>query len=75
MAQELSHRFVVRVREEICTFRRWEDLPPRLDAVIRFEPAIPPPPHTPEQHAEIEVWDARLQELLRRCHAPSHPRR
>jgi hypothetical protein len=72
VAQELSHRFVVRIREEVCTFNRWEDIPPVLDHVIAFLPAIPPPPHTEQQHAEIDAWYGRLQELMERERASRH---
>lgn len=66
MAETLTHRFVVRIGEEVCTYTRWEDIPPVFDNVIAFLPAVPPPPHTPEQHAEIDAWQGRLQELMER---------
>ena len=46
------------------SYHRWEDLPAVFDHVTRFEPEIPLPPHTPEQHAEIESWPARLAALM-----------
>ena len=57
-------RFDLIVDGALVTVGRWEDLPARFDHVVRFEPAIPPPPHTPQQHAEIEQWNARLQFLM-----------
>lgn len=75
MAAPLTGRFVFRVAGVARTYRRWEDVPLAFEEVIAFQPDIPPPPHTPEQHAEIEAWDVRLQELLRRHHARRDPSR
>jgi hypothetical protein len=72
MAEALTHRFVFRIREEICTYTRWEDIPPVFDNVIAFLPAVPPPPHTPEQHEEMAAWPGRLQELMERERAGRH---
>jgi hypothetical protein len=60
----VSHRFDLIVHGVLRSFYRWEDVPYVFDRVVRFEPEIPPPPHTPEQHAEIEQWNARLQTLM-----------
>jgi hypothetical protein len=57
-------RFDVIVHGVLRTYRRWGDIPVVFDHVVRFEPAIPPAPHTPEQHAEAALWDARLQTLM-----------
>jgi len=57
-------RFDLIVDGVLRSYQRWEDLPAAFDHVVRFEPEIPPPPHTPEQHAEIALWPARLQELM-----------
>lgn len=57
-------RFDLIVDGVLRSFRRWEDLPAVFDHVVRFEPAIPPPPHTPEQHAKAAMWNQRLQELM-----------
>lgn len=57
-------RFDLIVGGVLRSYQRWEDLPLQFDHVIRFEPDIPPPPHTPEQHAEAAMWNARLQQLM-----------
>lgn len=57
-------RFDLIVDGVLMTFERWEDLPAVFDHVVRFEPDIPLAPHTPEQHAEIMRWPARLQQLM-----------
>lgn len=57
-------RFDLIVDGVLRSYQRWEDLPELFDHVVRFEPDIPPAPHTAEQHAEIEAWPARLQQLM-----------
>ncbi|MGB1197167.1 MAG: hypothetical protein ACPG3W_10855 [Synechococcus sp.] len=75
MAAPLTGRFVFRVAGVARTYRHWDEVPIAFEEVIAFQPDIPLPPHTPEQHAEIEAWDARLQELLRKHHASRNPDR
>lgn len=72
MAEALSGRFVFRVAGVLRTYRDWRECPAAFDELIAFEPDISPPPHTPEQHAVIEAWEARLQQLLRSRHASSN---
>jgi hypothetical protein len=57
-------RFDLIVGGVLRSYQRWEDLPVVFDHVVRFEPAIPPAPHTEEQHAEATLWNARLQQLM-----------
>ncbi len=60
----MAHRFDLIVHGVLRSYHRWEDIPAVFDHVVRFEPEIPPPPHTAEQHAEIEQWQDRLQALM-----------
>jgi hypothetical protein len=70
MAEDLnSGRFVFRVGGVIRAYGDWRLCPAVFDELITFAPDIPPPPHTPEQHDEIAVWENRLAELLRRNNA------
>jgi len=62
----MKSEFVVMVQGKIVTYDRWEDIPEIIDHVIKFNPWMPEPPHTEEQHAEIETWYQRFQELMRR---------
>ena len=62
----MSHEFVVLLNGELKTYTKYEDIPERFDNVIRFIPEIPEPPHTHEQHKEIDSWNERLQELMKR---------
>lgn len=51
---------------KIETYNKFDDIPSSFDNVIAFEPEIPPPPHTKEQHEEIDLWPEKLQELMKR---------
>jgi hypothetical protein len=62
----MAHEFVVLLNGELKTYTKYEDIPERFDNVIRFIPKIPEPPHTHEQHEEIDSWNERLQELMKR---------
>lgn len=62
----MKSEFTVMINGELVTYERWEDIPAEIDHVIKFNPWMPPPPHTAEQHDEIHSWPHRLQELLRR---------
>lgn len=67
----MPHRFVIRTGQQIQVFARYEDIPEEFDHVIEFSPEIPPPPHTPEQHDEIESWLSRFERLMEIEHARS----
>ena len=59
-------RFTIRLNGCLQTYTRFSDIPPHFEELINFEPRIPLGPHTPQQHAEIELWEYRLQLLQRR---------
>jgi hypothetical protein len=58
------HEFVFLIDGKQVTVNSWDDIPERFDHVIKFLPDCPEPPHTEEQHREIELWPARLQQLM-----------
>ncbi len=60
----MAHKFVLIVNGELKEFTRLEDIPEEFDHVISFAPDVPPPPHTAEQHEEIDKWNERLQHLM-----------
>ena len=60
------HKFVIREGSELITYSNFEDIPKEFDHIISFEPKVPEPPHTEEQHKEIAKWQGRLQELIQR---------
>lgn len=67
----MAHRFLIQIDGQLRLFDQFYDIPQHIDHVIEFDPEIPPPPHTPEQHLDIEQWSDRLQELMRRERASS----
>ena len=62
----MPHEFVVLLDGKIETFQRYEDIPEKFDNLIRFVPEIPEPPHSHEQHEEMDVWNEKLKELMKR---------
>jgi hypothetical protein len=62
----MSHEFVILKKGKLYTYNKYEDIPEEFDNVIKFLPEIPDGPHTHEQHDEIDKWNDRLKELLKR---------
>ncbi len=62
----MTHKFVVRIDQDLKEYSNYDDIPNEFDNLISFEPVIPPEPHTKEQHEEIEKWGDRLKELMKR---------
>lgn len=67
----MPHRFTVRVGDQVLSFSRYEDIPQDFDHLIEFLPEIPPPPHTAQQHDEIDAWQPRFEQLMERERARS----
>lgn len=65
----MAHRFVVKVGNEILEFQHYEDIPDVFDHLLAFQPEVPPPPHTEEQHQEIESWMSKFNRLMEIEHA------
>jgi len=55
------------------TFDDWNDIPEDFDYahVIKFSPKIPPAPHTPEQHMEVNEWNKRLADCMAKVRSKS----
>lgn len=62
----MNHEFVILNNGVLETYTKYEDIPESFDHVIKFLPQIPEPPHTEAQHEEIEQWNDKLQELMKR---------
>jgi|TARA_X000000950_G_scaffold270915_1_gene351331 hypothetical protein len=62
----MAHQFAILIDGKVQVFDNYDDIPETFENVIRFEPEVPPEPHTEEQHHEIEQWNDKLQQLLRR---------
>jgi len=69
----MAHEFVVRRNGILETYTEYDAIPDDFDHVIKFLPEIPDPPHTHEQHEEIDQWPARLKKLLEKEHARNNP--
>ncbi len=61
---KMPHEFIVLVDGCLLTFNKFEDIPEKIDNIIKFLPEIPLPPHTDEQHEEIEEWQNKFKKLL-----------
>jgi len=62
----MKGEFVIREGKELITYDNYEDIPLEFDNVIKFLPDVPEGPHTEEQHREIEGYNDKLKELLKR---------
>jgi len=62
----MTHKFVILKNGQLETYTTFEGIPDTFDNVIEFLPDIPSGPHTEEQHREIDQWNARLKQLLKR---------
>ena len=60
----MAHEFVVLINGLLETYEKYEDIPTDFDNLIKFLPEIPAPPHTEEQHEEIEGWNDKFQKLM-----------
>ena len=55
----------------LAEYDLYENIPDDFDHVIEFLPEIPPEPHTPEQHEEIDSWNDKFLRLMEIEHARS----
>ena len=60
------------VNGELVPYDSWENIPEEFEHVIKFIPDVPPDPHTEDEHAEMEIWNTRLQQLLEKERARSN---
>ena len=62
----MAHEFVILRNGILETYDKYEDIPEKFDNLIKFLPDIPDGPHTHEQHEEIDSWNEKLKELLKK---------
>ena len=62
----MGHRFVILRNGVLETYHKYEDIPESFDNVIEFLPDIPEGPHTHDEHEEIDSWNDKLKELMKR---------
>ena len=63
----MAHEFVILRNGLLETYTEYDTIPSEFDSVIKFAPQVPEPPHTEEQHEEMNQWNSRLQELMTRA--------
>ena len=63
--------FQFKVNGELVTYDKYEDIPDEFDHVIKFLPDPISEEHTEEDHAEMALWNDRLQELMEKERARS----
>ena len=64
--ESLEGEFVIRDNDVIIMHTKARDLPASFDHLIKFEPKIPEPPHTVNDHVEMSKYAEYLQELMTR---------
>ena len=62
----MTHKFVILKNNKLEVYDKYEDIPESFDNLIEFRPDIPPAPHTHDEHDEIETWNNKLKELMKR---------
>lgn len=64
--------YLVIVAGELRQFGHVDEIPDEFEHIIKFSPEIPPGPHTPEQHEEIEQLPALFQSFMEKERARSN---
>ena len=62
----MAHYFKILINGRTKVYQNFEDIPQSIENVITFIPEVPPPPHTDEQHEEMETYIPKMNELLER---------
>jgi len=62
----MAHKFEILVNGKVKVYNDYNKIPKQFDNVISFCPEIPPEPHTEEQHEEIEQWNNKFKQLMKR---------
>jgi hypothetical protein len=62
----MANEFVIKTDGKLETYTEFDSIPNKFDHIIKFAPEVPEPPHSDEQHKEIESWNTKLQELIKR---------
>ena len=60
----MAHEFVIIRNGVLETYTVYDDIPLDFEQVIKVIPEVPEPPHTDEQHEEIESWNEKVQALM-----------
>ena len=68
----MKGEFVIKIGSATVTYEDFDDIPMEFDNLISFKPTAPEPPHSEEDHKEMETYNEKLQELMRRENASSN---
>ena len=68
----MKGKFVIKIGSAIVTYEEFDDIPMEFDNLISFKPDAPEPPHSEEDHKEMEKYNEKLQELMRRENASNN---
>ena len=56
--------FVIRECSATITYEDFDEIPMEFDNLISFKPTAPEPPHSEEDHKEMDTYNAKLQVLM-----------
>ena len=62
----MKGEFVIKVGSKLVTYNNYDDIPMVFDNLISFKPDALEPPHSEEDHKEMETYNTKLQELMKR---------
>lgn len=62
----MANEFIILKNGILEIYDKYEDIPETFDNLIKFLPEMPPEPHSHEEHQEINSWNDKLAELLKR---------
>ena len=62
----MKGEFVILVGSELVTYDNYDDIPMKFDNLISIKPDALEPPHSEEDHKEMETYNTKLQELMKR---------
>lgn len=68
----MKGEFIIKQGSALVTYDDYDDIPMEFDNIISFKPDAPEPPHSEEDHKEMETYTTKLQELMRRENASSN---
>jgi len=68
----MKGEFVIKIGSATVTYEEFDDIPMEFDNLISFKPTAPEPPHSEEDHKEMETYNEKLQELMRRENASNN---
>ena len=62
----MKGKFKVLIGSEVKRYTDYDDIPHKIDEVIQCLFDMPEPPHTDEEHEEIETYIPKMNKLLER---------